>query len=156
MLEFEIPGRENLRLANLVLDLNGTLTVDGKLIEGVGPRIELLRKQLNLAIVTADTLGMAREIGDFLKVPLHRLDAGKEREQKAALVRELGAEGTVSIGNGSNDVFMLEISALGICVLGPEGASGEALGHSDVVVPDINAALDLLLKPKRLIATLRR
>jgi P-type E1-E2 ATPase len=156
MLEFDIPGRGRYLLVTLVLDLNGTLTLDGKPIEGVRERIELVRKQLSLTIVTADTLGLARELGDALGVPIHRLDPGREREQKAAFVHQLGADETVSIGNGSNDVSMLEESALGICVLGPEGASAEALASSDIAVSDINLALDLLLKPARIIATLRR
>ena len=60
------------------------------------------------------------------------------------------------MGNGANDVSMLRECALGICVLGREGVAAEAMMASDVVTPDINAALDLLLNPKRLIASLRR
>jgi len=68
----------------------------------------------------------------------------------------LGKEKCVAIGNGANDVLMLKQSAIGICVIGKEGASSEAVQHSDIVVYDINDALDLLLNPKRIIATLRK
>jgi hypothetical protein len=51
---------------------------------------------------------------------------------------------------------MLERAALGIAVLGPEGLALSCLQAADVVVPDILAALDLLLFPRRLVATLRR
>jgi soluble P-type ATPase len=39
--------------------------------------------------------------------------------------------------------------------MGPEGTSTEALRAADVVVMSINDALDLLLHPERLKATLR-
>ncbi len=49
----------------------------------------------------------------------------------------MGTEHTVAIGNGSNDVLMLKESAIGICVVGGEGASTAALLSADVVVNDI-------------------
>lgn len=61
----------------------------------------------------------------------------------------------VAVGNGANDARMLERAALGIAVLGPEGLALSCLQAADVVVPDILAALDLLLFPRRLVATLR-
>ena len=45
MIEVSLPGRQTtLQLKNLLLDLNGTLTVDGKLISGVKERVELLKE----------------------------------------------------------------------------------------------------------------
>ena len=73
MLEIEIPGRGTYCLRHLVLDVNGTIAVEGQLVGGVAGRLAL--KTLNAA---------------------------------------------------------------------------------DVVVPHVNAALDLLLNPLRLVATLRR
>ena len=49
---------------------------------------------------------------------------------------------------------MLEAAALGVAVLQEEDAAVEALMAADVVVPHILAALNLLLWPQRLIATL--
>ena len=43
-----------------------------------------------------------------------------------------------------------------IAVIGPEGAAALAVGAAHVVAPNICAALDLLLNPQRLTATLRR
>jgi soluble P-type ATPase len=51
---------------------------------------------------------------------------------------------------------MLERAALGIAIIGPEGASVLTLSKADIAAPDIRAALELLLFPRRLIATLRR
>jgi soluble P-type ATPase len=51
--------------------------------------------------------------------------------------------------------MMLAAAALGIAVVQKEGAATETLSAADVVVSDIRSALDMLLFPKRLIATLR-
>ena len=71
------------------------------------------------------------------------------------MVEELGARCVVAIGNGANDEAMLRRAALGIAVMGNEGLAVACLNAADVIVPDIGSALDLLLWPRRLIATLR-
>ena len=156
MIEVEIPGQCAYRFEHLVLDLNGTISLDGSVIEGVPERLELLGRLVDITIVTADTRGRAQELGKSLRVKAYKVDPGDEQAQKLKLVRQLGSENTVSIGNGSNDASILKESILGICVLGPEGTSSEAMANCNLVISDINAALDLLIKPERLIATLRR
>ena len=156
MIEVNIPGRGIYRFEHLVLDLNGTICLDGYIIQGVPERLELLSNLINILIVTADTMGKAEELGRTLKVEVKKIHPGDEQVHKLDLIRQLGREFTVSLGNGTNDILMLQESALGICIIGPEGASSEAIKYSDLAVPDINTALDLLLKPKRLIATLRK
>jgi len=46
-------------------------------------------------------------------------------------------------------------ATLGIAVLGGEGLAAACLAAADVVAPSIESALDLLLYPRRLVATLR-
>jgi P-type E1-E2 ATPase len=156
LIEVDVPGRRTYRFEHLVLDLNGTISLDGEVIEGVPEKLDLLRGLVDISIVTADTRGRAQELGESLRVKIHKIAPNDEKGQKLKMVQQLGSETTVSIGNGSNDASMLKESILGICVLGPEGTSSEAIASCDIVVPDINAALDLLLEPARLIATLRR
>lgn len=156
MIEVSIPGRGNYGLEHLLLDLNGTLTLGGEIEEGVPARVELLRDRIDITIVTADTRGRGQELGEKLRVKIHKVQPGEEGVQKLRLLRELGSQTTACIGNGSNDAYMLKESIVGICVLGGEGASAEALASCDLVAPDINSALDLLLNPERLVATLRR
>ena len=151
-----VPGRGSYRIEHLVLDLNGTISLDGEIIGGVTERLERLRQQLDITVVTADTNRNAESLLAGLPVRIHMIRENQENEQKLAVVLEKGKGNTVSIGNGCNDVSMLRESAIGICVVGKEGASAEALMASDVAVPTINDALDLLLKPHRLRATLRR
>ena len=51
---------------------------------------------------------------------------------------------------------MLKLSELGICVLSKEGVAIETLLTADLFVPDIFSALELLDKPMRIVASLRR
>ena len=155
MLEMTIPPRGLLHLRYLVLDVNGTIALDGELITGVTERLAGLRELLEICLVSADTQGTLAVLSATLGVTARRLQAGDELRQKAALVKELGADQVVAVGNGANDVAMLQEAALGIAVLGREGSAVACLTSADVVVPDINAALDLLLHPLRLLATLR-
>ena len=159
-MDINIPGRGILRLNDLVLDVNGTVAAGGHLIDGVRDRLLALRKSgLTIHWITADTRGRQAILDEELGWPAVRISADDSRGevgQKAAFVRELGADGVVAIGNGSNDVGMLREAALGLAVMGPEGLAQDALLAADAVVPDIGAALDLLLDPSRLIATLRK
>jgi P-type E1-E2 ATPase len=157
MIELQIPGRGIIELEYAVFDVNGTLAVDGQLLKGVEPLIAQLRGKLEVRLLTADTHGRQAEIDRQLKFSADRLKpGGHEREQKADYVRALGANKVVAIGNGGNDVDMLKVAALGIAVIGHEGAAFEALSSADIVTHNIFDAIGLLLYPKRLIATLRR
>ena len=76
-------------------------------------------------------------------------------EDKLRQLDQLGRERCAVIGNGANDVLVLESCALGFAVIGPEGASAAALRAADVVCSCAVDALDLLLEPTALSATLR-
>lgn len=155
MISLTIPGRGELNLQHLVLDVNGTLAVDGVLLDGVKRRLLALRDRIEIHLLTADTHGRQAEIDLALGLTAKRLTPGNEVEQKAAFVRSLGSASVAAIGQGANDAGMLAEAALGICVLSTEGTALSALTAADVVVPDILSALDLFEKPARLLATLR-
>lgn len=156
MVEITIPGRGNYTIKNVVLDLNGTIAVDGKIIQGIKEKVAMLSQNLDIFLVTADTNKNAERLVRDLPVTLYKIEEGEEDEQKLRVVLKQGKNNTVSIGNGCNDISMLKESAIGICIVGGEGASAEAMMASDLAVSNINDALDLLLKPHRLKATLRR
>lgn len=156
MIELNLPGRGIIKLNHLVCDVNGTLAVDGRLLEGVVRSINSLRDRLEIHLVTANTHGQQTQIDHQLSVRAHILTPGDEVSQKAAFVEKLGAETVAALGQGANDAEMLRRAALGICVLSREGTAVEALLAADLVVPDIVSGLDLLEKPLRLIATLRK
>jgi len=155
MLSIEIPGYKVLQLAHLVTDYNGTVAVDGRLAAGVAPRLQALSQKMAIHIITADTFGLVQQ--EVAGLPCQVVVIGKADQAGAKLryVQELGAAQTVCLGNGRNDHLMLRAAGLGIAVLLAEGAAGVTIQAADVVTTAITDALDLLLKPLRLIATLR-
>lgn len=156
MIELTIPGRGELRIEHLVMDVNGTLALDGVLLDGVAKRVGALRDRLEIHLLTADTHGRQSVIDQLLNLEALRIRGGREAEQKAEYVRSLGAERVAAIGQGANDALMLREAALGICVMSLEGLAVETLTASDLLMPDILSALDLFDKPLRLIASLRK
>lgn len=156
MIELNIPGRGQYELEHLVCDVNGTLAVDGKLQEGVLRGLNTLRDRLIIHLLTADTFGRQDDIDRQLNLESVRIEPGEEAHKKEIYVGRLGPEKVVAIGQGANDAGMLKSARLGICVLSSEGAAVETLVAADLVVPDINCALELLEKPLRVVAGLRR
>jgi soluble P-type ATPase len=162
MLRLPIPNGETLELEHLVCDINGTLAEDGTLLDGVAGRIARLSADLHVHLLTADTHGTLPILTEELRaacvgagVPgpewLH-VSTGDEKER---YVRQLGVSRVVAVGNGANDVKMMSAVALSIGVIDSEGAYGPALRVAQVIARSALEALDLLLYPDRLIATIR-
>ena len=148
----EIPGRQPLALEFLLLDVNGTLSNRGALIDGVAERLAALREHLEPRLLSADTFGTLAAIAERLSLPAKTAASAAE---KLAILNDLGADRCVAIGNGSNDRQLLAAAALGIAIIGPEGCSADALAASDLACKSIVDALDLLHEPRALAATLR-
>ncbi len=155
MINIDIPGWGNIEIENLVLDLNGTIATDGKIPLEVKEKINSLSDKVKIYILTADTQGTASEESSNMGVELLQVSGEDSTEVKLRVVESLDPTRTVAIGNGNNDHLILKEAALGIAVLGDEGISASAMKNADVIVKNISDALDLFLKPKRLIATLR-
>jgi soluble P-type ATPase len=51
---------------------------------------------------------------------------------------------------------MLKAATVGVCILSPESTAVETLLAADLVVPNIHSALELVEKPLRLVASLRK
>lgn len=155
MISITVPGGETFCLEHLVLDFNGTIALDGTLLEGVKERLVHLSQLLAIHVITADTHNsVAGQLRD-LPCSLHIITPESQDRQKKLLVEELASHSTMAIGNGNNDALMLQTAALGVCLLQEEGASTRALSAAQVVCRSIHDALDLLGKPDRLRATLR-
>lgn len=152
MLTISIPGQPPMTLRHLVLDVNGTLSARGELIDGVEGRLARIAHLLDLHVASADTFGTAEALATSVGASFERVADGDE---KGRLVLRLGADGVAAIGNGRNDAAMFRAARLSIAVIGPEGAAGAALAAADVVCLDIRGALDLLLDDRVLLATLR-
>jgi P-type E1-E2 ATPase len=156
MIKFSIPGRGDYELEHLVMDVNGTLAIDGQLMDGVAEKIASLRDKLTIHLLTADTHGKQAVINQQLGLTAVRIAQGGESLQKADYVRKLGSEKVAAIGQGANDAEMLEAAQLGICVMSVEGVAKETLVAADLIAPTILSALELFEKPLRIIASLRK
>lgn len=154
-MRIDIPGWGNMDIGNIVLDLNGTLATDGRIPPELKEKINSLCKMANVYILTADTQGTADEEIQGMNAQLIKIPEGDSKTGKFEFLKTLDLEMTVAIGNGNNDQLILKEAALGIAFLGEEGVSVPAVKSADIIVKNIHNALDLFLKPKRLIATLR-
>ena len=150
-MNIQIPGYKTLDLFFLVLDYNGTIAVDGQIPPEVRMALVRLSKNFQIHVLTADTHGTARAMCQGLPLTIQTFPAGSAMDSKLAIVRSLGPERCVSIGNG----LMCKESALSISVIGEEGAYSKLLSCTDLCTTSILDALTLLEKPKRLVADLR-
>lgn len=151
-------GTGEIHLRTLLLDYNGTLALDGALLDGVPARLAALSELLEVQVVTADTFGTVQKAllaAGLQDIAVHILPAGHEADAKLAYLQLCGAKYTCAMGNGRNDRKMLEAAALSIAIMGGEGLCVQTMLQAHVVVGNILDALDLLLHPGRCKATLR-
>ena len=156
MIELDIPGRGIIKLEHLVSDVNGTLALDGRLLDGIARMIHTLQDRLEIHLLTADTHGRQGIIDKQLNLTAVRVSRGREAEQKAAYVHDLGKDNVIALGQGANDAAMLKTAMIGIGLVSVEGIAVETLLSADIIVPDIYAAFDLLVNPLRMVASLRK
>ena len=155
MISVSIPGWGDLDIEYLVVDYNGTCAFDGKLKEGVKEIMEKVSRHIKVFIITADSYGNIDNEGNTIGFSIIKVNKDQSSREKARVIRELGPEKVVAIGNGANDAMMLKEAALGIGVIGEEGCSTILVKEADLVVNNIVDALGAILHPERLLATLR-
>ncbi|MGD2151477.1 MAG: ATPase P [Desulfobacterales bacterium] len=156
MMIIDIPGYIKLKIEHVVCDYNGTIAVDGKLIDGVGEMMNELSNDLNFHVITADTYGFVERELENVNCKLVKIAKHDQAYSKLEYVSSIGKDHTVCIGNGNNDRLMLKEARLGIALVQEEGACFETLRSSHVVCKSIIDAFGYFKEPKRLIATLRR
>ena len=155
MIKVEIPGRERpLCITSVVLDYNGTIARDGQLLPEAAERIRALDGKADVYVLTADTYGNVRKQCEGLGVTVKTFPREGAAFCKEEIVKELGG-GVCTVGNGFNDIQMLDAADLAIAVMEREGVCAALISHADILVTSPADALDLLLKPDRLRATLR-
>ncbi len=155
MLIYNIPGREDIIIENIVFDYNGTIAVGGKLIDGVPKLINELSKYANIYILTADTYGTVKDECKDINCKVLTFPKEKAGEAKKEIVEKLGGDRTLALGNGFNDIPMFEASVLSIGIMEGEGASGKLLTRADIIVRSIIEGINLILNKDMIKATLR-
>lgn len=154
MISIQRPGQPPIDIEYLLIDYEGTLASDGRVNPKAKDKINLLTKRITIYILAKGEKDKVEKHLKNVKAEVLFLTEREASREKSGLLRKLGPERTVAIGNGMDDAPMLEEAGFSICVIGREGASGETLKRADTVVIDILDALDFLLKPLRQKATL--
>jgi len=155
MINLDIPGQVLIKTEHLLLDYNGTLAIDGKLIKDVKDCLNRLSKKIKIHVLTADTFGSSEKELSEVNCSINILKPSSQDRQKMQYVIDLGKDTVIAIGNGTNDALMLKEAAIGIAVIQKEGISVKALQNADIICKSIIDALNLLEKEKRITATLR-
>ena len=154
MIIIQRPGQEPLEIELVLIDFEGTLASDRRVHPKTKDRLILLSRRSKIYILAKAEQETIGEILKKVETEVIYLTEGEASQQKLDLLRQLGATRTVAIGNGVDDAAMIEEAGLGICIIGKEGTSVEAMEKADLVFTDILHALDFLLKPLRHKATL--
>ena len=156
MIEIIYHGDKKRSIETMVIDFNGTLAVDGKLVPGVKKKLMELSKMVKIVVLTGDTYGTVEKQMTGIGVDTLRFINGDAGIKKQEYVFNINPELTAVIGNGYNDLMMSEAAGISVAVIGDEGCYGKLIEKADIVVLDIHRALDLFLHPARIKATLNK
>ena len=156
MISIKNLGMQPSELCNLVLDFNGTIATDGKIIAEIKDQITAIEEQgVKVYCLTADSYGTATPQCEANGIEVKRFPLAEAGNEKAKIVHSLEGQ-SMAVGNGLNDIPMLDAADMAVAVIGPEGCCAKLISHADIVVTSIFDALDLLLKPTRAKGLLRR
>lgn len=155
MLSVDVPGYGKLEIEYVVFDYNGTIAIDGKLIDGVREGMDELSNVLGFHVITADTFGLVQSELEGVKCRLTIIPEKDQAAYKLDYVSKLGLGRSVCVGNGRNDRRMLKEALLGVALLQEEGLASETLLASDLVFRNVMDLFACLKEPKRLVASLR-
>ncbi|WP_404317879.1 HAD family hydrolase [Malaciobacter canalis] len=154
-MKVNIPGKQEIEIENIVFDYNGTIAIDGKLIDGVKENINELSNNFNFFVITADTYGSVEQELQSVNCKIIKIEKSSQDISKEKFIKKLGSNTTLCVGNGRNDKLMLKESVLGIAILQDEGICTQTLLNSDILVKSILDVFGFLNDKNRLIATLR-
>ncbi len=153
-MKIKVPGAGLYNIETVVLDLNGTISVNGKVVVGVKERINQINSLgIKTILFSGDTQGTADKIAKDLGVVFIKTNSASEKLKE---IKKLNPNKCVAIGNGLIDASFLKAAKLGIAVMQAEGVHTKAILAADIVMNNINDALDLILNEKVFISTLRK
>lgn len=151
---FKMANKEAIEIKTIVLDLNGTLSVNGKIPAGAKKRLEKLKAlSYKIILFTGDQRGTAKELCADLNIEFIITQTGKDKED--AILR-LEPDTCASIGNARIDIGTFKRARLSVITLQAEGIHADVIKYADIIVPSINDALDLFINKDSLLATLKK
>lgn len=153
-MKYNPVGVGEIELDTIILDLNGTLAVNGKLVDGVKERLSKLKELgYTIYLFTGDQRGNAALLAAEIGIVLQKATSSDEKEE---LSLKLNSEKTVAIGNARIDIGTFKHSKVRIATVQAEGIHVEILKHVDILTTSINDALDILINPDTFNATMRK
>ncbi len=143
---------DDVLIETLALDLNGTLTIDGKLIEGVTECLQQLHGAgVKLLLLTGDVRGTAGDMQKRLaadSVPIELVVCKGPRGtafSKFAQLLTLDYTRLAYMGNGQGDVLAVQLADFSVALTQGEFASTEtiryAVGHETSIVRALTGLL---------------
>ena len=92
MIQLAIPGYKEteMQLEYLLLDFNGTLAIDGKLIEGVKERLNALSETLTIHVLTGNTFKTAEYELKNIKCNIVLLPSENQGDEKGKYIQKDG------------------------------------------------------------------
>ncbi len=162
-IEIKIPNFGELHIKTICSDYTGTLSIGGKLIGGIRKRLRKLAESVDIHVVTTDTNNTSENELKDLPLTRHRIktDIKPHHIYKRDYILEQGFDPkhVAVFGNGRNDRCWLklvrEADGLAVAVDVGEGCAVETINNANLFISGIDNALDLLLCPNRVKATLR-
>jgi soluble P-type ATPase len=152
-MKYNIPEIGEINIKTIVLDLNGTLADYGIIKQSTKKLLEKLKdKGFKLVLISGDIRGNAAGMAAELGLELYR---GKNSTEKASKTKMFDKETTAAIGNARIDIGTFENAKISVATIRKEGIHTGILKYVDIVVFDIDDALNLFLNPKALEGTLR-
>ncbi|MDM8533466.1 ATPase P [Clostridiaceae bacterium HSG29] len=151
-----VPETGKYEIENIVFDYNGTIAINGEIINGILEKIVKLAESFNVTIITADTFNTVKRAFKNTDVNIHIIDSIDGTIQKKEFVEEVGSNKTIALGNGRNDELMLKEAIISVAILNDEGVSLKALNNADFLLKDINHFFEMIEEPKKLVAILRK
>jgi len=152
-MKFHIPNREEFEIKTILLDLNGTLSVKGKIVKGVKKRLKKLEKlDYRIILITGNHRGNANKLAQKLGIDCAVCNNAEEKEKE---ILSLEPETCASIGNSRIDIGTFKHAKVSVLTIEGEGIHIETLPFCDIIVKSINDALDLFIDKDSLIATMK-
>ncbi len=153
-MKYQVPEVGEIEIKTIVLDLNGTLSVNGEIPEGLNERLAKL-KTLDISVVlfTGDQRGTAADLCKEYGIDFIRTKSGVEKEEA---MKKYDPETTAAIGNARIDIGTFKHAKVSVATLQSEGIHAEILKYVDVIVPSIKDALDFFIDTDTFCATMRK
>jgi len=128
----ERAGQEPLRIEYILIDFEGTLAVDRRVHPKAKDKMNLLSRRTKIYVLAQGQDQAVEEVLKKVKAEIVHLKEGESSQGKLNLLNKLGPQQTVAVGNGQDDVAMVEAAGLGICVISKEGTASETVEKADL------------------------